>query len=109
MWEYRAKCINVVDGDTCDLIVDLGFNLTFTLRVRLLGINTPEIRNELQRNFALLAKQALEKKLFSNLDWPLTLITHKSDSFGRWLGIIKIAGRDINKEMLAEGYAEEYK
>lgn len=89
---YRAKCSNVVDGDTVDLFVDCGFRQYATLRMRLLGINAPEMNatDPAVRQRALEAKQYVIERLkpapVSMTDaWPLLVRTHKTDSFGRWL------------------------
>lgn len=85
MYEYRAECVKVVDGDTVRMRVDLGFHLTFTDNFRLAGVDTPELRSrdEGERSRAQKAKAAVEALLAS--DRELMIRTEKSDKYGRWL------------------------
>jgi len=73
-YEYKAICTNVVDGDTVDLEVDLGFGVKYNKRFRLLDIDTPELRssNEKHREHGKDAKEALIGWLF-----------YRDDNFGR--------------------------
>ena len=110
MYEYRGKVTRVVDGDTVDCILDLGFNIHHSCRVRLLGIDTPESRTRDREEKArgLLSKQAL-KDLLTDKDFVIK--THKKKAkgkFGRVLGELWIAEKNINKEMIELGYAVEY-
>jgi micrococcal nuclease len=103
MYEYRAKCRNVVDGDTVDLIVDLGFYMSAALRFRLQGINAPEKWHVGGGDAtAWLEQQSLGREF--------AIRTEKADSFGRWVCLIK---RDedeetVNKRMVDEGHALLY-
>lgn len=92
IFSYPARAIHVVDGDTIDVILDLGLRLTSTQRLRLLGVNTPELHSkDLEtRTAALAAKQFTTDMLASwqphDADpWPLLVATSKADAFGRWL------------------------
>lgn len=79
-WDYAVKVVRVVDADTVDLAVDVGFRLTATLRFRLHGIDAPERgtpEGVLAYNFAALWLDAHTHGLRAR--------TYKSDSFGRWL------------------------
>ena len=110
MYEYRGKVTRVVDGATVDCILDLGFNIHHSCRVRLLGIDTPESRTRDREEKArgLLSKQAL-KDLLTDKDFVIK--THKKKAkgkFGRVLGELWIAEKNINKEMIELGYAVEY-
>ena len=110
MYEYRGKVTRVGDGDTVDSILDLGVNIHHSCRVRLLGIDTPESRTRDREEKArgLLSKQAL-KDLLSDKDFVIK--THKKKAkgkFGRVLGELWIAEKNINKEMIELGYAVEY-
>jgi len=111
---YRARAVRVVDGDTCDLIVDLGFRMTTTQRFRLLGVDTPEMNaaDLKERERAVAATQALTSMLSSGTgDWPLLVRTQKSDSFGRWLAEIWVeaTGTNINTSLLLQGHAVPFK
>lgn len=114
MYEYRVKkVLKVVDGDTIDVDIDLGFNVSYTQRVRLAGIDTPESRTTDLKEKAL----GLEVKeyLKHNLDGAEDVIiqTEKPDSsekYGRILGWLFINDDEIslNEKMINEGYAWEY-
>ena len=84
MYEYKAKCINVVDGDTFDFIVELGFHIQTKIRVRLAGINTPEIRGT-EKEDGLRIKRYVEDIL---LNKEVTLRTEKTGKFGRWITVV---------------------
>lgn len=88
---YQARMTRVVDGDTLDLDLDLGFRLTANVRCRLLGVDTPELRSKslIERT---LAKEATEFVRgwcsagdFEADDWPLVAMTRKTGKYGRWL------------------------
>lgn len=116
MYEYKVReLIKVVDGDTIDVIIDLGFDILHKARVRLYGIDTPESRTRdlTEKKFGLLSKSYLTKKL-TNKD--LVLRTHKEDAkgkFGRILGEIMVRKDDrpyqnINEKMVKECFAVRY-
>jgi micrococcal nuclease len=114
MYEYRVKKITgVVDGDTIDVDIDLGFNVSFSQRVRLAGIDTPESRtsDKAEKVLGLEAKEYLKSKL---KDAKLIVIkTEKPDSsekYGRILGWLYIDGNtvSINDQMIEDGYAWGY-
>jgi micrococcal nuclease len=111
---YRARCLRVVDGDTCDLTVDVGFRMATTQRFRLLGVDTPEMNaaDLKERERAVAATQALTSMLSSGTgDWPLLVRTQKADSFGRWLAEIWVesSGLNVNADLLKGGYAVLFK
>ena len=114
MYEYRVKKItSVVDGDTIDVDIDLGFNVSFSQRVRLAGIDTPESRtkDKFEKSLGLEAKEYLKTKL---KDAELIVIkTEKPDSsekYGRILGWLYVDGDTIsvNDHMIEDGYAWGY-
>lgn len=87
MYEYKAKIIKVVDGDTVDIDVDLGFGIWYrNQRVRLYGIDTPEsrTRDQVEKQYGIMAKEFLKTALGKES----TLRTHKdaTGKFGRILG-----------------------
>ena len=114
MYEYRVKKVtSVVDGDTIDVEIDLGFNVSFSQRVRLAGIDTPESRttNKSEKILGLEAKEYLKSKL---KDAKLIVIkTEKPDSsekYGRILGWLYVNEDTIsvNDHMIEQGYAWPY-
>jgi micrococcal nuclease len=109
MYTYKAKIISVYDGDTVTAIVDLGFKISFKIKIRLAGIDTPEIRGE-ERPQGLISKQRLEE-LILNKEVILHTQKDKQEKFGRWLGEIYIPNSQIsvNEQLLDEGLAQPYK
>jgi micrococcal nuclease len=114
MYEYRVKKVTaVVDGDTIDVDIDLGFSVSFSQRVRLAGIDTPESRtsDKAEKALGLEAKEYLKSKL---KDAKVVVIkTEKPDSsekYGRILGWLYVDGDtiSINDHMIEDGYAWGY-
>jgi micrococcal nuclease len=114
MYEYRVKkVLKIVDGDTIDVDIDLGFNVSFTQRVRLAGIDTPESRTTdlKEKALGLEVKEYLKHLLEDAED--IVIQTEKPDSsekYGRILGWLFINDEDtsLNEKMISEGYAWEY-
>ena len=111
MFEYKCKLVKVVDGDTVDVDIDLGFGVWLqNQRIRLYGIDTPEsrTRDKVEKRFGLLAKEFVED-FFKIGDVILT--TKKYDAkgkFGRILGDFKCNGRTLSKVMIEMHHAVEY-
>ena len=114
MYEYRVKKVNkIVDGDTIDVDIDLGFAVSFTQRVRLAGIDTPESRTTDLKEKALgvEVKEKLKKEIAAAKD--IVIKTEKPDSsekYGRILGWLFLDGSDVslNQKLINEGYAWTY-
>ena len=109
MYEYAIKeVVKVVDGDTIDVLIDLGFDLTKKERIRLAGIDTPEsrTRNLEEKKMGLEAKEYLQNKLYNCND--LRVKTEKDGKYGRMLGWLHGNDENINNIMVTEGYAWEY-
>jgi micrococcal nuclease len=114
MYEYRVKTvIAVVDGDTIDVEIDLGFDISITKRVRLAGIDTPESRttDKVEKALGLEVKELLKKKLKAATQ--IVIRTEKPDSsekYGRVLGWLYIDGdgESVNNALVAGGYAWGY-
>jgi len=134
MYVYKAKVLRVVDGDTIDLLIDLGFNAWKKERIRLSGINTPETRTKdlKEKEKGLLAKKRLNNLINSSNKKVLVKTTEKG-KYGRYLGNIYVTGYTsdpkaeefprsfghtdfesdsdyycANDILLIEGHAEEY-
>ena len=108
MYEYKVKSVeHIVDGDTFDCIVDLGFNISHKIRVRMYGINTPESRTRdlEEKKRGLAAKQRLSELL---CDPELVVKTTKKGKYGRYLGVVYSSEHNINSQMIEEGHAVEY-
>ena len=111
MYQYKIKKINrVIDGDTVDLDIDLGFGITLKQRVRLKGINASETRTlDLEeKKKGLETKDWLKKELSREGEWIIE--TTKEDKYGRILGTLYCVGDPvtINERMLNEGIANPY-
>jgi len=110
LYEYHAKVVRVIDGDTLDLDVSLGFYVTQKVRVRLAGVNTPEMHDtDATKRAAAQAAKSFVEGLVLNKD--VELKTQKTEKYGRWLATITIPGepeKDLAMELLAAGHAVKY-
>ena len=115
MYEYKCTVNKIVDGDTVDVDIDLGFGVVLTdERVRIMGIDTPEsrTRNKIEKLFGLAAKRRL-KELLSKQCVLKTEINKDGEDmkgkFGRVLGdFVSPDGRMITDIMIEEGHAVAY-
>jgi len=114
MYEYYVRKVeNIVDGDTIDVLIDLGFDILFQSRVRLAGIDTPESRTKdlKEKALGLESKEYLKKYL---KDAKSVIIkTEKMDSsekYGRILGWVYVNGdtESLNDKMINDDYAWGY-
>jgi len=119
---YRIKSVlKVVDGDTIDAAIDLGFDISLTKRIRLAGIDTPESRTTdvKEKALGLEVKEWLKKKLEGQTDIIVkTELPDSTEKYGRILGHLYIGDKEVsavnkkksvNNQMIDEGYAWEYK
>ena len=117
MYEYKAKITKVVDGDTVDALIDLGFRTHIEKRIRLYGINAYEsrTRDKEEKVKGLAAKARLKEILKTNKN-IVTLKSHGVGKFGRCLGELFIEGNEmfsyepqcVNKMLVSEGHAVKY-
>ena len=109
MYEYNCKVKRVVDGDTVDVIIDLGFDIHFATRVRLYGMDTPEsrTRNKDEKVRGYMSKDFLEEWMEKD-DVVIRTRRDKKGKFGRVLGEMIVRGENINKLMIKECLAVEY-
>ena len=114
LYHYKAKVISVYDGDTITLMIDQGMKHFARVKVRMIGINTPEIRtkdlDEKQRGYQ--AKEYLQRRIEGK---DIIVHTVKKGKFGRWLGVIwdydenlDELGESLNDEMIRVGHAKAY-
>lgn len=114
MYEYRVKSvIAVVDGDTIDVDIDLGFDISLTKRVRLAGIDTPESRtkDKAEKVLGLEVKELLKKKLKEAKTIVIkTQLPDSTEKYGRILGWVYLDGEglSVNEALIAGGYAWGY-
>lgn len=114
MYEYFVREVTkVVDGDTIDVIIDLGFSISYSSRVRLAGIDTPEsrTRDKYEKALGLESKRYLSDRLKAAKN--VVIKTEKLDSsekYGRILGWLYLDGdgNSVNHEMIEKGYAWGY-
>ena len=114
MYEYRVKkLIAVIDGDTIDVDIDLGFDISLMKRVRMAGIDTPESRtsDKFEKTLGLEAKEYLKKHIKDATSIVIkTELPDSSEKYGRILGWIYVDGgtKSINETMIEDGYAWGY-
>lgn len=114
----RAKCLRVIDGDTIDVLLDVGFHAYRRERLRLNGIDTPELRSKSprERQRANTAKDVVRQLTRPEgvvTEWPLLVVAHKDDAFGRLVADVWLYSGDkrihLNAELLKRGLAVPYK
>ena len=111
MYEYKATVVKIVDGDTVDVDVDLGWNVIIrgsSGRIRLFGVDTPKsrTRDKTEKKFGLLAKKFVEA--FMPVGTKVILRTHEKGKYGRYLGDFKVGKKWLCKELLKHHHAVEY-
>jgi micrococcal nuclease len=111
MYQYKIKKIHrIIDGDTIDVEISLGFNITIVQRVRLKDIDAAETRTKDLKEKAegLLAKEWLDKELSKPGEWIIE--TTKDDKYGRILGTLYLVGEPVtvNERMVNDGIARPY-
>jgi micrococcal nuclease len=111
MYQYKIKKIKrIIDGDTIDVEISLGFNITIVQRVRLKDIDAAETRTKDLKEKAegLMAKEWLEKELSKPGEWIIE--TTKDDKYGRILGTLYLVGEPVtvNERMVNDGIARPY-
>ena len=116
MFEYFCKVRRVVDGDTIDVEVDLGFDIIHRARVRMMGIDTPEsrTRNKAEKVLGLASKARL-KELLANRRLKLETSKEGKGKFGRILATVWTSDKkgveeylNINEKLIEEGHARPY-
>ena len=114
MFTYDCEVTYIVDGDTCDVTIDLGFKIFYKARIRVYGINTPESRTrDKEEKYRGLQAKARFKDLIK--DRPTRLLSHGKGKYGRVLGEILFESKkvedkwiNVNKQLVKEGHAVEY-
>ena len=111
-YEYTAKLDRVVDGDTCDALIDLGFNTWVKKRIRFKGVDTWESRTrDLEEKKKGLAAKAFTKDLLENSDdGKFSIISYGTGKYGRVLGELFVKGHEksVNDLLIENGHAYEY-
>ena len=109
---YSAKLVRIVDGDTCDAMIDLGFNVWVKKRIRFYGVDTWESRTRnLEEKAKGLEAKAFTKDLLENSDeGKFALKSYGTGKYGRVLGVLYVKGheRSVNELLKDNGHAYEY-
>ena len=107
LYTYKARCTSVYDGDSVTLDIDLGFNIVMhNQKIRLLGINTPEVRGS-DRLDGLISRDRL-RELIEGKDIIMVSHRDKSGKYGRWLATIYANEINVNQLLINEGLADIY-
>tara|TARA_B100000214_G_C23959152_1_gene624405 strand:- start:111 stop:452 length:342 start_codon:yes stop_codon:yes gene_type:complete len=111
MTKYKAKLIRIVDGDTIDAEIDVGFDVFVRKRIRLWGINAPETRST-DKDEVKAGEMTLRRlsEILALSNGEFELITHGDGKFGRCLGeiFVKDHKESVNQVLINEGFATEY-
>ena len=108
LYTYKARCVSVYDGDSITLDIDLGFNhWMLNQKIRLLGIDTPEIRGP-ERPEGLVSAERL-RGLIEGKDVLVVSHRDRTGKYGRGLATIYLGNTNINQLLLEEGWAKIYK
>jgi len=109
---YSCKLVRVVDGDTCDAMIDLGFNVWVKERIRFKGVDTWESRTrDLEEKAKGLEAKAFTKDLLENSDdGKFSIISYGLGKYGRVLGELFVKGHEqsVNDLLIENGHAYEY-
>jgi micrococcal nuclease len=100
MFEYHATLVRIIDGDTIEVDIDLGFSVKTRQTLRLNGIDTPEMNTA--------EGKTVKQKLSAMLPDSFTIATTKREKYGRYLAEIFVMGKSINQRLLDEGHAKVY-
>ncbi len=104
-FKYNARVRRVIDGDTIEIMLDLGFGIYHSQTIRLFGINAPELKGKTKAE-GLKSKEYLSKLVNELI--VVETFQGKKEKYGRYLGVIYHNNIEINKEMLKLGLATEY-
>lgn len=113
MYTYKARVVKVVDGDTVDVVIDLGFDIHYACRVRLYGINTPESRTKdlAEKARGLASKSYVQDWVDGSSDTYLKTFKDATGKYGRVLGVL-YADADmtvsLNDQLIDAGHAVAY-
>ena len=111
MYTYKAKVTRVVDGDTVDALIDLGFDTHVKKRIRLYGMDAWESRTrDKEEKVKGLAAKARLKEILKETNNEFILVSHGVGKFGRCLGelFLTMDSDSINNLLVSEGHAKKY-
>jgi micrococcal nuclease len=102
LYEYQCTVIRVIDGDTVDVAIDLGLRIYHQTRIRLYGINAPEMSTDEGKR----AKARLSELMPVGGEFILRTIKDRKEKYGRYLGIfVDSEGHEVSQRMVSEGLA----
>jgi micrococcal nuclease len=104
VYEYAARILGVVDGDTIHAEVDLGLDVSVRVTLRLAGINAPEIGTPEGKA----AKAWLAGRIAGGRTVVVRTAKDRKEKFGRYLATVLVDGQNLNEEMIAAGHAVRY-
>jgi len=110
MYTYKAQVVKVVDADTMDVNIDLGFNTWLNnVRIRLARIDAYEVKlykgvSEEEKKLGLQAKEYVENEMHMNKG-IVKIITKSQGSFGRWISEVEVNGKNLNDKLVSLGLA----
>jgi len=109
LYQYKAQVTRIIDGDTLDVNIELGFEISYKMRIRMYGIDAPEsrTRNKAEKVKGLETKEWLRAKV-EDKDIVIKTSKDRKGKFGRYLCILIVDGVDLNKQMVKLGLAKEY-
>ena len=109
LYFYNAEVTRIVDGDTIDVIIDLGFNIWIKERLRLYGLNTPETRTKdaEEKEKGLKAKKYVENQINSN-SGMVQIQSFGKGKYGRVLAEVWVGKSNLNEALISNGHAEIY-
>ena len=111
VYEYRAKIIEVVDGDTVTAEVNLGFRVLVRMRLRLEGIDAPETfgvpKDSEEYKAGMKAKEWLQARIFGK-NCMIETFKDKQEKYGRYLATVFVEGVNVNQEFLGTGLVKAY-
>jgi len=103
MYQYKCKVLKVIDGDTVDVQTDLGFDILLNMRVRLFGIDAPEMSTPEGKAARLWLIDAMPVES----EWTLATIKDRKEKYGRYLGEFRQnEDTTINKRIVEAGHAK---
>jgi micrococcal nuclease len=113
MYFYKGKIEKVVDGDTLDIVIDLGFDIHYKCRVRLYGVNTPESRTKdlAEKEKGLATKKYVQDWAVSVSDVYIKTLKDATEKYGRILAVIYADSEmkvSLNDQLIDSGHAKAY-
>lgn len=103
LYTYKADIISIYDGDTVTALISVGFNIFTEQKIRLYGIDAPEVKGK-SRGEGLKSRDWLRSKIL-NKSILIKTIKDKKGKYGRYLGILYLNGENINDSLVSNGYA----